>query len=162
MTVRPRSLHSYIEKSDYIKSRRPSPYVSLRDLPKEYQDTQGKRERYLEMAIMASMKLSSVGFTEEFYFDVSPEGKYYATWQSMKEHYKWPSDPLKGVDVVDKWYSALSNDEKNQVDMAIEGIDQRKLAKNSAGPEENPTKGPEEQSVPAGESSTESATQTAI
>lgn len=148
MTVRPRSLHNYIEKCDYIKGRRPSPYNSLRDIPK--QKTKADTERYLEMAIMASMRMSSVGFEEELYFDSSLEGTYYAIWQSVKSHFKWPEDPYEGVDAAEKWYSKLDDESKSALRSAIRGVDERRLAKNSDGPEENPTKGPEETSVQTG------------
>ncbi len=147
VTIRPRSLHSYIEKSDYIKSRRPSPYVSLRDLPK--QKSQASTDRYLELAVMASMRMSSVGFEEEMDFDGSLEGVYYAIWQALKGHFKWSEDGHEGVDKAEKWYTELSADSKIKVLSAIRGTDERKIAKNSAGPAENPPKGPEEQLVQA-------------
>lgn len=149
VTVRPRSLHSYIEKCDYIKGRRPSPYDSLRDLPEKYQDTQAKRDKYLEMAMMVSMKISSVGFDEEADFDRSYEAVYLSVWQALKDHYKWPKSPHEGVDVAEKWYSKLDSDVQLQLLVAVQGLDQRKMAKNSDGPVENPPKGPEEQAVQA-------------
>lgn len=149
VTIRPRSLHSYIEKTDYIKSRRPSPYSSLRDLPK--QKNREATDRYVEIAIMASMKLSSVSFEEEMRFDISLEGYYYAAWQGTREHFKWDSDSTKGVDQVEKWISKLDPESQESLRLALRGIDERALAKNSDGPEKNPQKGPEEESSPAGE-----------
>lgn len=143
VAVRPRSLHSYIEKIDYIKSRRPSPYSSLRDLPK--QKNSEAHAKFVEIAMMASMKLSAVGLEEELYFDSSFEGFFYTVWQAVRAHFKWSAEGLVGVNQAEQWYMGLNDDHKEQVRFAIRGVDERSLAKNSDGPEENPQEGPEKQ-----------------
>lgn len=147
VTIRPRSLHEYIEKVDYIKSRRPSAYSALRDLPKGA--SADGRAKFVEIAMMASMKLSCVSLEEELNFDTSFEGFYYTVWQAAKASMKWPDDAAKGVNVAEHWYSDLDDEEKAQVRFAIRGIDQRSLAKNSDGLTETPTGEAENQSSSA-------------
>jgi hypothetical protein len=139
VTIRPRSLHEYIAKVDYIKSRRPSAYSSLKDLPKN--TSADGRAKYVEIAMMASMKLSCVSLEEELNFDTSFEGFYYTVWQSAKSSMKWSEDAAVGVNQAEHWYTDLDDEDKAQIRFAIRGVDQRSLAKNSSGPAETPTSG---------------------
>lgn len=133
----PRTLQNYIEKVDYIKSRRPSPYASLSGIP-DSMSADGK-QKMAEIALQSFMKMSSVSFEEEIVFDTSFEGFYYSVWQAAKNCMPGWSK-LSGFDGVAKareWFEQLDNDKATEVRLAIRGIDQRSLAKNSDGLQEN-------------------------
>jgi glycyl-tRNA synthetase alpha subunit len=133
----PRTLHNYIEKIDYIKSRRPSPYASLSGIP-DSMSAEGK-QKMAEIALQSYMKMSSVSFEEEIAFDCSFEGFYFSLWQAAKNSIKeWQKlSAFDGVAKAKDWFEQLDSDKATEVRLAIRGIDQRSLAKNSDGPQEN-------------------------
>jgi len=135
--VTPRSLQNYIDKIEYIKSRRPSPYQMLRDLPEKISEQ--NYEKFVEIAMMSSMKLSCVSPQEELDFDSCFEGYFYSIWVSMRGHYKWDKNPKAGIEQARKWVDSLTLDEAKCVRLALRGIDERAHAKNSDGPVETTT-----------------------
>jgi len=135
----PRSLQDYIHKVDYIKTRRPSPYEALDGIPGTM-SADGK-QKMAEIALKSYMQLSSVSFDEELAFDCSFEGFYYSVWQAAKASIPgWDKlTSSAGVIKAKEWFEALEFEKATEVRLAIRGIDQRTLAKNSDGPQENPT-----------------------
>jgi hypothetical protein len=133
VTIVPRSLQCYMDKVDFIKSRRLSPAQSLAGMlnPKNPEGNQ----KVTEIAIAACMKMSSVSFEEELQFDMSFEGFYYSIWQGlMGSKTEWKKlQPKQGIDAARQWFDALDDHKKTEVRMALRGIDQRSLAKNSNG-----------------------------
>jgi hypothetical protein len=129
-------LHNVIEKIDYIKTRRPSPYSALDGLPQSM-SAEGK-QKMAEIALSSFMKMSSVSIDEEFAFDTSFEGRYHSIWQAAKGSMKgWDKlNPAQGVAAAREWFDALPGDKADEVRLAVRGIDQRQLAKNSDGPQE--------------------------
>lgn len=134
----PRSLQDYIHKVDYIKKRRPSPYEALDGVP-ESMSADGK-QKIAEIALTSYMKMSSVSFEEELAFDCSLEGFYYSLWQGAKASMKgWSKlTPIQGVSAARDWFDKLDNKKATEIRLALRGLDQRALAKNSDGPPENP------------------------
>ena len=134
----PRSLQNYIDKVDYIKARRPSPYASLDGIPAEM--TADGKQKMAEIALKSYMQMSSVSFDEEIAFDCSFEGFYYSVWQAAKASIAgWEKlKGLVGVVMAKDWFEGLSPEKATEVRLAIRGIDQRALAKNSDGPPETP------------------------
>lgn len=139
VTLVPRSLHNYIDKVDYIKSRRPSPYASLSGIP-DNMSAEGK-QKMAEIALQSYMKMSSVSFEEELAFDCTFEGFYYSVWQAAKNCMPgWVKlSGFDGVAAAKTWFDLLPEEKGTEVRLAIRGIDQRPLAKNSDGPQENPS-----------------------
>lgn len=129
----PRSLQNYIDKIDYIKTRRPSPYAALDGIP-ETMSADGKKAM-AEIAIKSYMQLSSVAFHEELAFDTSFEGFYFALWQGAKGSLPgWDKlTPADGVATAKQWFTALDDKDSDDVRLALNGIEQRELAKNSDG-----------------------------
>jgi len=155
VTVKPSALHVYLERIEYIKSRRMSPIDALKNLPPGI--TEANYAKFVEIAISSSMKLSSVSFDEEMAFEASQEGFYLTVFQALKEHMtrkdsaeKWPTDPIKGVSSASFYYETLSDEEKTTLRLAMRGVDERALAKNSDSPtppEPGPESKPSEQSL---------------
>ena len=135
----PRALQDYIHKVDYIKTRRPSPYAALEGVPSEM--TAVGKSVMAEGAMKAYMQLSSVSFDEELAFDCSFEGFFYSLWQAAKASIQGWKDlkPSAGIVKAKDWYNGLEPEKAEEVSLALRGIDQRTLAKNSDGPQENPT-----------------------
>lgn len=138
VNVVPRSLQCYLDKVDFIKSRRVSPAQLLTGMlnPKNPEGNQ----KVTEIAMKACMLLSSVSFEEEMQFDMSFEGFYYSVWQGVMNAFPdWKRlDPKVGIDKARAWFDGLSDDDKTNVRLALRGTDQRALAKNSSGLPENP------------------------
>ncbi len=152
VAVKPATLHRYIEKVEYIKSRRLSPIDALKNLPAGI--TQDNYAKMVEIAISSSMRMSSVPFEEEMLFEGSQEGFYYNVYQALRDHFKWGSDGLAGVDKAERFYESLDEADKISLRLAMRGVDERSLAKNSDGP--TPQEGPgseSQESNPQSESS---------
>lgn len=133
VNIVPRSLQDYCEKVDYIRSRRPTPAQLLAGMlvPKQPE----ANAKVTELVINQFMRGGSVSFEEEMAFDVSFEGFFYSLWQGAKNSIEaWKKlKPEAGVHAAKIWFEALEQDRQTEVRLALRGVDQRSLAKNSSG-----------------------------
>lgn len=133
VNIVPRSLQDYCQKTDYIRSRRPTPAQLLAGMltPKNPE----ANAKVTELVINQFMRGGSVSFEEEMSFDVSFEGFFHSLWQGAKESVKgW--DRLKaeaGVQAAKVWFEQLDTEKQTEVRLALRGVDQRALSKNSDG-----------------------------
>ena len=131
--ILPRSLQDYCEKVDFIRSRRPTPADLLAGMlvPKQPE----ANAKVTELVITQFMRGGSVSFDEEMAFDVSFEGFFYSLWQGAKGSVKgWERlKPQAGLQAAKVWFEALTPEEQVEVRLALRGLDQRALAKNSNG-----------------------------
>ena len=133
VNIVPRSLQDYCEKVDYIRSRRPTPAQLLAGMlvPKQPE----ANAKVTELVITQFMRGGAVSFDEEMAFDVSFEGFFYSLWQGAKASITaWQKlKPMAGVQAAKIWFEELNQDQQVEVRLALRGIDQRALAKNSSG-----------------------------
>lgn len=134
IVVRPKRLLDYVEKLDFIKSRRQQPYDLLRDFPQEKGQKGADATRMLIEIAMQTVytRSSSVSIEEEICFDGSFEGFYYNAWRCTRSHSD--KDTIKGIDWFEKVYAQATDDERIRFRMALEATDESKLEKNSDGP----------------------------
>lgn len=137
VVVRPKHLLDYIEKLDYIKSRRQQPYDLLRDWPQEAGQKGAEASKMLIGMALETVytRSSSVSIEEEICFDGSWEGAYYNLWRCMRTDSK--EDPKKGVDRARKLYESATEEERIRLKFAIEATDEDRNIKNSDGPSES-------------------------
>lgn len=133
VNIVPRSLQDYCEKVDYIRSRRPTPAQLLAGMlvPKQPEANQ----KVTELVIGQFIRGGSVSFDEEMAFDVSFEGFFHSLWQGAKGSIlAWQTlKPNAGVQAAKLWFEQLDKDQQVEVRLALRGIDQRALSKNSSG-----------------------------
>lgn len=153
LDITPKRLLDYCEKVDFIKSRRPSPWQLLRDIPPSisldsYTAFVGEA---MKACVIAS---SSVSPLEEVNFDTSEEGFYYDLWRSL-EHSKKKARGAAGLSVLerdkgkspDPWrrgimeakriWELATDEEKKAIRIALSATDQMAQVKNSDGPPES-------------------------
>ena len=150
----PRVLQDYLDKVDYIKSRREDPWALLRGLPvkldaKDYTS-------FVEIAMTTChLYSSSVTIQEEQRFDDSLEGLFFSLASGMKAAEPKPVNHRKTYDEevrpqrieIDKWkrrvaearrlWDEATTDERNQISLALSVSDTRNAVKKSDGPPEN-------------------------
>ena len=150
----PRVLHDYLDKIDYIKSRREDPWALLRGLPTKINATD--YTSFVEIAMSTChLYSSSVTQQEEQRFDDSLEGLMFSLACGIAAAEQSP--PPQGMTYADKirpkrleidvwkrrvndalklWRDA-SADERNQIQAALSIADTRNAVKKSDGPPEN-------------------------
>jgi hypothetical protein len=159
--IRPARLIDYVEKLDFIKMRRTSPYDLVRDFPRE--DAKGSLA-LVEIAMRTVYTNSSnVSVEEELAFDKSEEGFYWTLWRCMPAKVsKSPEDWRAGINRAKMLWESGTPDERRSLRFAMDAVDEMANLKNSEGPkgetlpgqhQESPqpssTSEPEEASLPA-------------
>tara|TARA_R110000868_G_scaffold14671_6_gene68013 strand:+ start:434 stop:868 length:435 start_codon:yes stop_codon:yes gene_type:complete len=134
--VRPKRLLDYVEKLDYIKSRRVQPYDLLRDFPQEKGAKGAEASRMLiEMAMVTVYtRSSSVSIEEEICFDGSWEGFYYNLWRCTR--LIQTEDPKSGMSRVEKLFNDATPEERVALRVALDATEESHNLKNSDGPSE--------------------------
>ena len=150
----PRYLHDYLDKVDYIKSRREDPWALLRGLP-----TGMNSSDYTDFVSIAMstchLYSSSVTQQEELRFDDSLEGLMFSLACSIAAAEKMSSPPARTKEQairpkrleIDVWKMRVSDalniwrqattDERNQLQAALNISDTRNAVKKSDGPPES-------------------------
>jgi hypothetical protein len=159
LDITPKTLLDYCEKVDFIKSRRPSPWQLLRDIPNTL--TVDSYSAFVAEAMKACVTASSsVSVLEEMNFDTSEEGFFYDLWRSLeysrkkhgsakgltvleRDRLKAPEPWRRGIMEAKKIWEMATTAEKQEIRMALNAADQMTQVKNSDGP-------PESSSNPAG------------
>ena len=80
------------------------------------------------------MRLSAVDFDEELTFDSSMEGYYFTVYQALRDQYKWPAEPIKGVAKAAEFWESLSKTDQSTLKYAIRGVDEMLIAGKSDSP----------------------------
>lgn len=148
LMIVPKRLLNYVEKCDYIKSRRCRPWDLLKGIPRSI--SANDFQSFVEVA-MATVYASSsfVSFEEELQFDKSQEGFLYQLWRGIeagrqKQTGKRRSkllgetqsemDPLTGIQEAKLLWDSASDDEKDALIRAINATDEAAGIKKSSGP----------------------------
>lgn len=135
IVVKPRYLIDFVEKVDFIKSRRATPWSLIQGFPPKLDEENYKILVGIAMKTVYSQS-SSVSIEEEMYFDKSDEGFLFSLWKCI------PASPAKGKQEDFKagfsrvnalWESATS-EEKAELKVALLATDERNNLKNSDGP----------------------------
>ena len=158
LSISPRKLINYIEKVQFIKSRRPTPWDLMKGVPKTL--SVADYTAYVETAMKTVYThASAVGIQEEIDFDTSPEGFFWTLWKCMvpdRASVKKKVTMAEASAVQEPWeagllkaralWEAATDDEKRQIRMALDASDQMRQVKNSDGPPEtnSPEAGPKE------------------
>lgn len=148
LSISPRRLINYIEKVQFIKSRRPAPWDLMKGVPKTL--SVADYTAYVETAMKTVYThASAVGIQEEMDFDTSAEGFYWSLWKCMvpdrssvrarvsmadagSSQEPWEAGVLRAKAL----WEAANDDEKRQIRMALDASDQMRQVKNSDGPPE--------------------------
>lgn len=151
----PKALQDYLEKIDYIKSRREDPWALLRGLPAQM-DVKDYTS-FVEIAMSTChLYSSSVTVQEEQRFDDSLEGLYFqlaagiaaAESKSLVQKRQTYEDKIRPKRLeIDKWkqrvsearllWREASEEEQNQIKSALFISDTRNAVKKSDGPPES-------------------------
>lgn len=137
ISVRPKQLLDYVEKLDFIKSRRQQPYDLLRTWPQEKGPKGAQATKELIQIAMETVytRSSSVSIEEEVQFDVSWEGFYYNLWRCIRTD---PGeDSIKGIDRVRLLFEKATDEERRTIRFALDATDEDHNLKNSGGPSES-------------------------
>lgn len=153
LLIKPRRLINYIEKVNYIRSRRPGVWDLLKQLPRTFQaDTYQSFVREAMSVVHASQTVVSI--EEELNFDNSAEGFFWTLWKCMpasggKKQQKrtffegesqQSDDPsIQGIQQAKILWESATDDEKQQIRLALNAVEQR--IKNSDGPPSSETTG---------------------
>lgn len=157
LLIKPRRLINYIEKVEYIRSRRPGVWDLLKQLPRTFQaDTYQSFVREAMSVVYCSA--TCVGIQEEIDFDNSPEGFYWTLWKclpssgSQKSQKKTffegekpgDEDPsVQGIQRAKLLWESATEAEKTNIRLALSAADPQ--IKNSDGPPSPKTTGPDDQ-----------------
>ena len=150
----PRVLQDYLDKVDYIKSRREDPWALLRGLPAQM--NANDYTSFVEIAMSTChLYSSSVTQQEEQRFDDSLEGLLFslacgiaAAERSLPQQGNTYADKIRPKRLeIDVWkrrvsdalklWREASTDERNQIQAALSVSDTRNAVKKSDGPPEN-------------------------
>ena len=134
IVVRPKCLLDYVEKVDFIKSRRLQPYDLLRDFPQEKGAKGAEASKMLIEIAMQTVytRSSSVSIEEEICFDGSWEGFYYNLWRCTRVLAS--EDPKTGMDRVQKLFDGGTKEERFAVNLALNATNEEYNIKDSDGP----------------------------
>jgi hypothetical protein len=154
IVVKPKKLLDYVEKLDFIKSRRTRPWDLISGFPKEMTEENYKILVATAMRVVYTNS-SSVTPEEELLFDKSTEGFFYDLWRQMgkgmrkvgtKQEMR-PETPLEGITRAQQIWDSATVEEKNNLKIALFATDEANNLGNSAGPsDQSPTPGPTKQS----------------
>ena len=136
IVVRPKRLLDYVEKLDFIKSRRQQPYDLVRDFPQEKGQKGAEGAKMLVSIAMETVytRSSSVSIEEEIEFDGSWEGFYYNMWRCIRT--SPDEDPKIGITRAKQLFEAANSEEVFMLKMAFESTNEENNLKNSDGPSE--------------------------
>lgn len=150
LVIVPKRLLSYIEKCDYIKSRRVKPWDLLSGIPSSIKAND--YQSFVEVAMSTVYQNSSfVSVEEELSFDRSEEGFYYDLWRSIEagrkkgqpgrrsKLLKAPSEftAADGIHEARLLWESATADEKQEIVIALKATDERAAIKKSSGPEQS-------------------------
>lgn len=138
--IKPKRLLDYVEKLDFIKSRRQRPWDLIQGFPEKI-----TQENYIILVGIAMKTVytqsSSVSIEEELFFDKSEEGFYYDLWRCL------PSVPVskgakketwsQGINRARLLWESATPEEKQKINFALSAVDERHLEKNDDGLSEN-------------------------
>lgn len=127
LLIKPKCLQDYVDKIDFIKTRRMSPLDLMQGFSHKAQPD--VYENFLKMAMHTVYTSSStVSFEEEVAFDKSEEGFYFELWRCLPEipKEKWKD----GINRARKLWESASKEEKNQLIAAQNATDERGHSKN--------------------------------
>lgn len=149
IVVKPKKLLDYVEKLDFIKSRRTRPWDLISGFPKEMTEENYKILVATAMRVVYTNS-SSVTPEEELLFDKSTEGFYYEMWRQIgkgmrkvgtKQEMR-PETPLEGITRAQVLWDSATVEEKNNLKIALFATDEANNLGNSAGPsDQSPTPG---------------------
>ncbi len=138
--IKPKRLLDYVEKLDFIKSRRQRPWDLIQGFPDKITPENYKILVEIAMKTVYTQS-SSVSIEEELFFDKSEEGFYYDLWRCL------PSLPAGKAGKKETWsqgiqrarllWESATSDEKQQINFAMSVVDERRLEKNGDGLSEN-------------------------
>lgn len=149
IVVKPKKLLDYVEKLDFIKSRRTRPWDLISGFPKELTEENYKILVATAMRVVY-MNSSSVTPEEEILFDKSTEGFFYDMWRQMgKGMRKSGTKEMRaetwqeGIQRAQQTWDSATVEEKNQLKIALFATDEGNNLGNSDGPSDpSPTPGP--------------------
>lgn len=144
IVVRPKTLLDYVEKLDFIKSRRATPYDLARTFltkASNERDVAGNQAVIAEAMRTVYCRSSSVSSEEQIEFEHSKEGRYYDLWRCCRLS---GESPLDGINRIEKLYNGATEEERSALILALNGVDERNLRKNSDGPSVESTPGSQE------------------
>lgn len=165
LLIAPQRLINYVEKTDFIRSRRVDVWGLVKSIPKTL--TVADYTAFVEVAMKTVYQFSSfVSPQEELEFDTCYEGLYWKLWKcvelgrrasggqarvTMADVSQQSVEPwIAGIENARKLWESATDDEKSQIRMAMAASDQMRQLKNSDGPSENsPQAGPEKAGVQA-------------
>lgn len=143
IVVKPKHLIDYVEKVDFIRSRRTSPFDLLKDFPSDQMKGAGGAA-ITEIAMRTVYtNSSSVSIEEELSFDRSEEGFFWTLWKCMPPEKK--AGPVtQTASSIPDWKAGINRarmlwksgtpEEKQRLRLAIEAVDERANLKNSDSP----------------------------
>lgn len=149
LVIAPKRLLDYVQKVDFIKLRRMRPWDLLKGIPssisgRDYQN-------FAEAAMGVCYQNSSfVSVEEELQFDTCYEGFYYTLWRALelgRRNKPKNRSALTKKDVIDDYAEALAginearllwedatDEEKRQINLALNGVSQENAIKKSPAP----------------------------
>jgi hypothetical protein len=133
--VKPKHLIDYVEKIDFIKSRRATPWSLIQGFPPKLDEENYKTLVGLAMKTVYSQS-SSVSIEEELCFDKSDEGFLYSLWRcipAQKTKGK-PEDWKTGLNRVNAIWEKATSEEKMELKTALLATDESNNLGNSDGP----------------------------
>ena len=160
LLIKPRRLINYVEKVEYIRSRRPGVWDLLKQFPRTFQaDTYQSLVREAMSVVYTTG--TTVGIQEEIDFDNSPEGFYWTLWKCMPPVAQAKSkktffesekprdeDPVvQGIQRAKLLWESATDIEKTEIRIALNAADPQ--IKNSDGPPSAETTGPQKDQNPS-------------
>lgn len=140
IVVKPKHLIDYVDKVDFIKSRRATPFSLIQDFPPNMTEENYKILVGIAMKTVYTQS-SSVSLEEEICFDKSDEGFLYGLWKcipvpavkGVPEHWK------AGFARVNRLWESATPEEKIALKFALQATDEAHNLKNSDGPSDQQT-----------------------
>lgn len=127
LLIKPKSLLSYVDKLDFIKTRRLKPFDLIQGLPEKV--APDKYDSLVRMAMhTVYTNSSSVSWEEEVAFDKSEEGFFFELWRCLPEV---PKEPWRdGIQRAREFWNSADDEEKLAIRVATNAADERSLQKN--------------------------------
>lgn len=138
IVVKPKKVLVYVEKLDFIKSRRIKPWDLIQGFPPDLSEENYKILVGIAMKTVYSSS-SSVSHEEELFFDRSEEGFMYDLWRCLPEvkaakGNRRPETAIEGIERARKLWLAATQEEKSNLKLALYAVDESNNLKNSDGP----------------------------
>jgi hypothetical protein len=137
IVIRPKTLLDYVEKLDFIKSRRTTPFELVKDFPQDRGPKGAEGQIKLVQIAMQTVytRSSSVSYQEEIDFDASEEGYYYDLWRCFRKD--GDKNWVQGINAAREMWEGATQEERLSVKYAFVGIDETNNLKNSDGPSDS-------------------------